>query len=225
MKSKDFKDTVFQQFARIAQAFSAPKRLEIVDVLAQAERDVETLAGEIRSTVANTSRHLQVLKNSRLVETRRQGVHVYYRLADPAVLQCWMQLQALAESRLPEVNDAVRHYVQARDGMEPISRDELLRRIRDEQVVVLDVRPHEEYEAGHIPGAVSVPLSELRRQLDKIPPSSEVVAYCRGRYCGLSVEAVALLRRLGHRAVRLEDGFPDWQQNGLPVAVGCSQPT
>lgn len=222
MKSREFKDTVFQLFARMAHAFSASKRLEIVDVLAQGERDVETLAGEIRSTVANTSRHLQVLKNSRLVESRKQGVHVYYRLAAPAVVQCWMQLQALAESRLPEVMEAVRSYFQARDGMEPISREELLRRIRDERVVVLDVRPQEEYEAGHIPGAVSIPLSELRQKLNEILPDSEVIAYCRGPYCVLSAEAVALLRGWGRRAVRLEDGFPEWQQNDLPVAGGCS---
>lgn len=217
MRSREFKDTVFQQFARIAQAFATPKRLEIVDVLTQGERDVETLAHEIRSTLANTSRHLQVLRQVRLVESRKDGVRVLYRLADPAVQRCWKHLQALAESRLPDVTDAVRRYFEARDGMEPISRDELQRRIRQGEVIVLDVRPVEEYEVGHIPGAVSVPLAELAERLDEIPSNREAVAYCRGPYCVLSAEAVALLREAGRRAVRLVEGLPEWRDAGLAV--------
>jgi rhodanese-related sulfurtransferase/DNA-binding transcriptional ArsR family regulator len=222
MQSREFKDIVFQQFARIAHAFSAPKRLEIVDVLSQGERDVETLAREARSSVANTSRHLQVLKQARLVETRRDGVRVIYRLADADVVRCWKHLQSLAESLLPDVRDAVRRYFEERDGMEPISRDELQRRAQKGEVIVLDVRPVEEYKAGHIPGAVSLPLPELAERLDEIPSGREVVAYCRGPYCVLSAEAVALLRSQGRRAVRLEDGFPEWQENDLPVAGECS---
>ena len=217
MRSREFKDTVFQQFAQIAQAFSAPKRLEIVDVLCQGERDVETLAHEARATVANASRHLQVLKKAHLVETRKVGVRVYYRLAEPAVFHCWKQLQALAESRLPDVRDTVRRYFEEREGMEPISRDELRRRIRRGRVIVLDVRPIEEYDAGHIPGAVSVPLSELQDRLEEIPADREIVAYCRGPYCVLSVEAVTLLREAGRRAVRLADGLPEWQSAGLSI--------
>ena len=217
MKSRDFKDTVFQEFARIAHAFSAPKRLEIVDILSQGERDVATLAREARASVANTSRHLQVLKQAHLVETRKDGVRVFYRVADNNVLRCWKHLQALAESQLPEVRDVARRYFEERDCMEPILRDELQRRVRLDKVIVLDVRPVEEYEAGHIPGAVSVPLSELKERLEEIPSSREVVAYCRGPYCVLSVEAVVLLRDAGLRAVRLADGLPEWRDAGLAV--------
>jgi len=217
MKSREFKDAVFQHFARIAHAFSAPKRLEIVDVLSQGTRDVETLAREVHSTVANTSRHLQVLKQAHLVETRRDGVRVIYRLADAEVVRCWKHLQSLAESLLPDVKDAVRRYFNEREGMEPISREELQRRIRQGDVIVLDVRPAEEYEAGHIPGAVSLPLPELTERLDEIPSDREVVAYCRGPYCVLSAEAVLRLREAGYRAVRLADGLHEWREAGLEV--------
>jgi len=217
LQARDFKDSVFEQFARIARALAAPKRLEVLDVLAQGERDVETLAREIRSSVANTSRHLQVLKQARVVEARREGVRAIYRLADPSVLRCWRSLQALAENRLPDVREAVRRYFQERDGMEPISRDELLRRVRNDEVVVLDVRPAEEYTAAHLPGAVSVPLLELESRLDEIPRDREIVAYCRGPFCVLSAEAVALLRRSGRRAARLADGLPEWRDAGLAV--------
>ncbi len=217
MRSREFKDTVFQQFARVAHAFSTPKRLEIVDVLSQGERDVETLAREIHSSVANTSGHLQVLRQARLVVARKQGVRVLYRLADPTVRRYWKGLQALAESRLPDVKDAVRRYIEERDGMEPITREELRRRIRRDEVIVLDVRPREEYELGHIPGAISVPVPELAERLKEIPPNLDVVAYCRGSYCVLSVEAVALLRKAGRRAVRLAEGLPEWREAGLEI--------
>lgn len=222
MKGREFKDSVFQQFARTAHAFSAPKRLEIIDVLGQGERDVETLAREARATVANTSRHLQVLKQAHLVESRKEGVRVCYRLADAGVFRCWKHLQSLAESQLPDVRDVVQRYFGERDSMEPIFRNELQRRIQQGEVIVLDVRPAEEYEAGHIPGAVSVPLSELKRRLEEIPPDREVVAYCRGPYCVLSVEAVALLRKAGRQALRLADGFPEWREARLPVEIGAT---
>ena len=218
MRSREFKETVFENFARIARVFSTPTRLEIVDVLSQGERDVETIAREAHSTVANTSRHLQIMKQAHLVQTRRIGARVVYRLADAEVVRCWKHLQSLAESLLPEVRDASRRYFNARDGMEPISRDELRRRIRRDDVIVLDVRPLEEYEAGHIPGAVSLPLAELTRRLDEIPSGREIVAYCRGPYCVLSAEAVARLRAAGYRALRLADGFPEWREAGLKVA-------
>jgi rhodanese-related sulfurtransferase len=223
LRSRDFKDAVFGHFARMAHAFAAPKRLEILDVLAQGERDVETLAREARSSVANTSRHLQVLKQARLVETRKDGVRVVYRLADASVLRGWRHLQELAESQLPEVSDAVRRYFHGQDGMEPISRDDLLRRVNADEVVVLDVRPAEEYAAAHIPGAVSVPLSELKGRLDEIPSDREVVAYCRGPYCVLSAEAVALLRRAGRQAFRLADGLLEWRDAGLAVEAAGSE--
>jgi len=217
MRSREFKEAVFEQFARIGQAFSSPKRLEIIDVLAQGERDVETLAAEVSIAVANTSRHLQVLKNARLVAARKQGVRTLYRLADPIVLRSWKSLQALAESRLPEVNETVRHYFRLRDGMEPVSREELLRRTQTGDVVVLDVRPRDEYEAGHIAGARSIPLSEIEQRLGEIPPDHDIVAYCRGPYCVLAVKALEILRRRGRTAFRLVDGFPEWREAGLPV--------
>jgi len=217
MRSREFKEAVFEQFARIGRSFSSPKRLEILDILARGERDVETLAAEASITVANASRHLQVLKNARLVAARKQGVRVFYRLADPIVLRSWKSLQALAESRLPEVNEAVRHYFRLRDGMEPVSREELQRRVQAGEVVVLDVRPRDEYEAGHIPGARSIPLSELDQRLEEIPPDRDIVAYCRGPYCVLAVEAIEILRRRGRRAFRLVEGFPEWREAGLPV--------
>ncbi len=218
MKPREFKDAVFGEFARIAQAFSSSKRLEIIDVLAQGERSVEVLARETGQTVANASRHLQILKSTKLVETRRDGVRVIYRLADPQVLRCWQNLQQLAENRLAEIDAAAQAYIDARDGIEPMGRDELIGRAERGEVVVLDVRPTEEYEAGHIQGAISIPLSELRARLNEIPDDREVVAYCRGPYCVLAVEAVALLRAVGRSAVRLEDGLPEWRQHGLPVA-------
>jgi len=219
---REFKDAVFQQFAKMAQAFSSPKRLEILDILTQGERDVATLAREAGATVANTSRHLQVLKNARLVEIRKQGVQVFYRLAGPMVHQSWNDLKNLAENRLPEVDEAVRAFFQELDGMEPISLDDLLSRIERDEVVVLDVRPPEEFKSGHIPGAVSIPLRELKARLAEIQPGKEVVAYCRGPYCVLSAEAVSMLRENGREAIRLCESMFDWQERGFEAAVNES---
>ncbi len=222
MTGREFKDAVFQQFAKMAQAFSSPKRLEILDILTQGERDVATLAREAGATVANTSRHLQVLKNARLVEIRKQGVQVFYRLAGPMVHQSWNDLKNLAENRLPEVDEAVRAFFQELDGMEPISLDDLLSRIERDEVVVLDVRPPEEFKSGHIPGAVSIPLRELKARLAEIQPGKEVVAYCRGPYCVLSAEAVSMLRENGREAIRLCESMFDWQERGFEAAVNES---
>ena len=220
MKSREFKDAVFQQFARIAQALSSPKRLEILDVLAQGERNVENIAKETGQSVANTSRHLQTLKNSHLLMTRRDGVHIFYRLADQAVYQCYKNLQSLAESLLPEVKDAIQQYFRDKEEMETISKEELLQRIQEGKVVVLDVRPTEEYKAGHISGAISVPLKELKEQLKEIPTDNEVIAYCRGPYCILAADAVNLLKQAGITASRFKDGLPGWQAAGFPVDAG-----
>ena len=222
MTGREFKDAVFQQFAKMAQAFSSPKRLEILDVLTQGERDVATLAREAGATVANTSRHLQVLKNARLVEIRKQGVQVFYRLAGSMVHHSWNNLKTLAENRLPEVDEAVRAFFQELDGMEPISLDDLLGRIERDEVVVLDVRPPEEFKSGHIPGAVSIPLRELKARLAEIQPGKEVVAYCRGPYCVLSAEAVSMLRENGREAIRLRESMFDWQERGFEAAVNES---
>jgi rhodanese-related sulfurtransferase len=220
MLGREFKDAVFGQFAQIASAFASPKRIELVDVLAQGERNVETLARETGLSVANASRHLQILKAANLVATRKQGLQVFYRLADPLVLRGYHALQALAEARLAEVHRLVDDYFTSADGLEPLPRAELLRRARRRDVMVLDVRPAEEYAAGHIAGAVSLPLAELKRRLADLPASRKIVAYCRGPYCVLAAEAVRLLRQRGFDAVRLADGYPEWREAGLPVEDG-----
>jgi len=219
MKGREFKDAVFEQFARVAAAFASPKRIEIIDVLAQGERNVETLAAETGLSVANTSRHLQVLKASGLVASRKEGLQVFYRLADPNVLAGYRVLRLLAEERLAELDRLVRDYFSGVDGMEPVGRVELLQRARSGEVVVVDVRPREEFEAGHITGALSIPLSMLEKRLSEIPTERDVVAYCRGPYCVLAAEAVRLLRRRGYRAFRLQEGYPEWRDGGLPVEV------
>jgi rhodanese-related sulfurtransferase/DNA-binding transcriptional ArsR family regulator len=220
MRGREFKDAVFQQFARVAAAFASPKRIEIIDVLAQGERNVETLAAETGLSVANTSRHLQVLKASGLVAFRKEGLQVFYRLADPEVLAGYRALRELAEERLAEVDRLVRDFFGGLDGMEPVGRAELLKRARKGEAVVVDVRPREEFAAGHITGALSIPLSMLEKRLSEIPAEHVVVAYCRGPYCVLAAEAVKLLRRRGYRAFRLQDGYPEWRDGGLPVEIG-----
>ncbi|OHD73190.1 MAG: ArsR family transcriptional regulator [Spirochaetes bacterium RBG_16_67_19] len=222
MKGKEFKDAVFQQFARVAAAFASPKRIEIIDVLAQGERNVETLASETGLSIANTSRHLQVLKASGLVAFRKEGLQVFYRLADPKVLDGYRALRELAEKRLAEVDRLVRDFFGGVDGMEPVGRSELLKRARKGEAVVVDVRPREEFAAGHITGALSIPLSMLEKRLSEIPAERVVVAYCRGPYCVLAAEAVKLLRRRGYRAFRLREGYPEWRDGGLPVEIGST---
>lgn len=220
MRGREFKDALFAQFGQIADAFASPKRIEIIDLLAQGERHVDAIAQETGLKVGNTSRHLQVLKGANLVATRKDGLLVYYRLADPLVLRGYRALQRLAEARLAEVGRLVEDYFSCADGLEPVEQDELLRRAREHEVVVLDVRPREEYAAGHIAGALSVPLSELPQRLAELPQDRRVVAYCRGPYCVLAAEAVRLLRERGLEAVRLKDGYPEWRDAGLPVENG-----
>jgi rhodanese-related sulfurtransferase len=219
MKGGEFKEAVFEQFARIATAFSSARRIELIDVLAQGERNVETLAAETGLSVANTSRHLQVLKASSLVASRKRGLQVFYRWADPNVLAVYRLLRQVAEERLADVDRLVRDYFGGIDGMQPVGRRELLKRARSGEVMVIDVRPREEYEAGHIAGALSIPLSSLERRLSELSTSRDIVAYCRGPYCVLAAEAIRLLRRRGYRAFRLEDGFPEWRDGGLPIEV------
>ncbi len=220
MQGREFKDFVFQEIAAIARAFSSPKRLEIIDVLAQGERSVETLANEASMTIANTSRHLQVLKNAGMVRSRKQGVSVIYLLADDDVLACWKALQTLAEKRRAEIKEVAKSFFSERDHVEPVSIAELQRRLKNKEVVLLDVRPAEEYETAHLPGAVSIPLTDLKRGVGKLPKSREIVAYCRGRYCVLAAEAVAMLKKAGYRVLRLEEGIYEWKQAGLPVEKG-----
>jgi rhodanese-related sulfurtransferase/DNA-binding transcriptional ArsR family regulator len=217
MKSREFKDSLFEQFALVGSAFASPKRIELIDVLAQGERNVETLAGLTDLTVANTSRHLQVLKAARLVASRKSGLQVFYRLADPAVLRGYRALRDLAEDRLAEVERLVRDYYGAIDGLDAVPQKALLRRMREGDVTVIDVRPPEEYDAGHVKGARSVPLAELQKRLTELPAGREIVAYCRGPYCVLAAEAVRLLRPKGFHARRMSDGYPEWRDAGLPV--------
>lgn len=217
MKSREFKDLVYEQFARIAKSFAAPKRLELIDVLGQGERDVESLSKQVAMTIANTSRHLQILKQARLVESRREGVRIFYRLAGADVLRCWINLRELAEKRSVEIKEIARMFFEERDALEPVTKDDLLRRIQDDEVIVIDVRPVEEYRAGHIAGALSIPVSELAERLHELPPNREIVAYCRGPYCVMSAEAMAILRNGGFRALRLKEGLPEWKEAGLPV--------
>ncbi|MEW5900593.1 MAG: metalloregulator ArsR/SmtB family transcription factor [Acidobacteriota bacterium] len=219
MKGREFKDAIFERFSHIAQAFASPKRIEIIDVLAQGERNVETLASETGLSVANASRHLQVLKGTRLVASRKDGLQVFYRLADPLVLQGYRTLQRLSEARLAEVGRLVEDYFSGADGLEPVEKHELLQRVRAKDAIVLDVRPVAEYSEGHIAGAVSMPLAELRKRLAELPKKKRIVAYCRGPYCVLAAEAVRLLRQQGFEAVRLREGFPEWRDAGLPVEV------
>jgi rhodanese-related sulfurtransferase/DNA-binding MarR family transcriptional regulator len=217
------KDALFDGFAAVAKALSAGRRAELVDVLAQGERTVEALADEIDQSVANTSQHLQVLARAGLVTSRRDGTRIHYRLASDTVGELWAAVRAVAAERLAGFEELVDAYIGDRDGLEPVARAELVRRLRDRATVVLDVRPTAEYNAGHIAGARSVPFTELRRRLRGVPKDHEVVAYCRGPYCVYADDAVRELRRRGYRARRLEDGFPEWRRAGLPVATGPDQ--
>jgi len=217
MRGRLFKDSVFEQFARIGQIFAAPKRLEIIDILAQGERDVESLGREGGMSVANVSRHLQILKSSRMVVSRREGVRIFYRLSDDDIFDCWRNLQKIAEKRVSEIGEVSRLFMEERKSLETISISELWERIQNNDVVVLDVRPEEEYRQSHIPNSLSIPLSQLQNRLGDLPTDIEVVAYCRGPYCVLSPEAVAMMKRAGIRAIRLNEGLPDWQRAGLPV--------
>jgi rhodanese-related sulfurtransferase len=219
MSDREFKDALYEQFARIGHALSAPKRLEILDLLGQGERSVEVLAREAGLSVANASQHLRVLRSARLVDSRRDGPYVYCRLADSAVWRLWAALRDLGQLRLTEISELLRS-LSADEGLEMVDRPTLRRLAQDGQVSVLDVRPTAEYDAGHIPGAISIPLEDLEQRLSDVPRDQPVVAYCRGPYCVLAVQAVELLRRHGFAARRLRDGFPEWREEGLPVEVG-----
>jgi rhodanese-related sulfurtransferase len=217
--NRAFKDAIYEQFARIGKAVSNPKRLELLDIICQGPRTVEVLAKETGLTVANASQHLQVLRATRLVETEKEGVFVIYRLADQAVCEFFRTMRILAESRLAEVEMIKRQFLEGREGMEPVNRDALLRLVREGTVTVLDVRPAEEYNAGHLAGAISIPLKELRQRLSDLPHDQEIVAYCRGPYCVLSIQAVEMLRAKGFKAARIEEGLIDFQAMGIPIVV------
>jgi ArsR family transcriptional regulator len=218
MSTRSPKLALFAQFAAVAKSLGHAHRLELLEQLAQGERSVEILADRTGLSIANASQHLQHLRRAGLVGNRREGKFVYYSLADDAVLDLLAALRKIAERNVAEVARLVRTYFDNRDRLEPITREELLRRSRAGAVTILDVRPADEFALGHLPGAINIPLRELEARLSQFDPSQEVVAYCRGAYCVLSYEAVAALRARGFTARRLEDGYPEWRAAGLPVA-------
>jgi rhodanese-related sulfurtransferase len=218
--NRAFKDAIYEQFARIGKSVSSPKRLELLDLLCQGPRTVEVLAKESSLTVANASQHLQILRAARLVEAEKEGLFVIYRLADQTVCEFFRTMRVLAESRLAEVEQIKRHFLEGREGMEPVDRKALLELVGKGAVTVLDVRPVEEYKAGHIPGALSIPLKDLTLHLAELPHDQDIVAYCRGPYCVLSIQAVEMLRAKGFQAMRLEEGIQDLRALGFPIATG-----
>jgi ArsR family transcriptional regulator len=214
------KQALFAQFAVVAKTLGHAHRLELLEQLAQGERSVEVLAQRTGLSIANASQHLQQMRRAGMVGARREGKFVYYRLADDAVLELLAALRRIAERNVAEVERVVRGYFHDRDALDPVSREELLRRLRAGAVTVLDVRPGDEFALGHLPGAVNIPLQALEARLSELDPSQEIVAYCRGPYCVLSYEAVAALRAHGFKVRRLEDGLPEWRAAGLPVVTG-----
>jgi rhodanese-related sulfurtransferase len=220
MADRAAKDELYDGFAEVAKALSSGRRAEIVDLLAQGERSVEEIAIEIGQSVANTSHHLRALSRAGLVVTRRQGTRIYYGLSSERVAELWSAMRDVAGEHVAGLNRLAAAYLGDRENIEEVDRDELARRLKAGELIVLDVRPPAEFAAGHITGSRSVPVAELRRHLRALPKGVEVVAYCRGPYCVYADEAVRELARKGFRARRLIDGFPEWQRAGLPVAVG-----
>jgi rhodanese-related sulfurtransferase/DNA-binding transcriptional ArsR family regulator len=222
MSSRSPKLALFAEFAAVAKSLAHAHRLELLEQLAQGERSVEVLAERTGLSIANASQHLQQMRRVGIAAARREGKFVFYKLADEAVLDLLAALRRIAERNVAEVDRVIRSYFNDRDGLEPVSREELLAKSRAGAVTVLDVRPSDEFALGHLPGAVNIPLRELEARLAELDPAQEVVAYCRGAYCVMSYEVVAALRTRGFKARRLEDGLPEWRAAGLPVVVGNS---
>jgi len=217
MGDRAAKDALFDGLATVAKALGNGRRAEIVDVLAQGERSVDGIAAEVGQTVANTSQHLQHLLRAGLVRTRRSGTRIYYSLASPRVAELWTAVRDVSATHLAELDKLAAAYLGDRSRLDTVTRDELAERLRAGDVVVLDVRPGPEFEAGHITGAVSMPIGQLARRLRGMPKDRQVVAYCRGPYCVFADDAVRALRRRGYRAARLEDGYPEWAHAGHPI--------
>lgn len=222
MSSNHFKQDVLAQLARIAKALGHANRLELLEFIAQGPRSVDELAGVTQLSVANASKHLQELRQAGLVRARKEGLRVYYELSGSDVVALVAMLRQVAETRLAEVDQLLRTFITSRDDLEPVSTDELLERAEQGLVTVLDVRPAAEYAAGHLPGAINIPIAELPERLRNLPKKREVIAYCRGPYCLLAVDAVVLLREQGFKARRLADGYPEWAAAGLPKVSGES---
>ena len=223
MSSESPKRLLFRQFAAIAKAVGHENRLELLEALAQGERSVDTLASRVGLSIANASQHLQQMRRAGVIEARRDGKFVYYRLSDASVLDLIASLTRIGERHVAEVGRIVRDYFESRDDMEPVSRSELMARMKKGDVQVLDVRPEDEFALGHLPGALNIPLDRLKKKLAALDADKEVIAYCRGPWCVLSFEAVAMLRAKGYRVRRLEDGLPEWKAAGLPTAAQPSK--
>jgi len=224
MKQNTFKSELFSQFARVGKALSNPNRLELLEFLAQGARSVESLASIAKLTVANTSQHLQHLRQAGLVTSQKDGLKVYYSISGDDVINLLDSLRDVAERHLSDVDKIVNTYLTAKDNLDPIPATELLERAKQDLVTVLDVRPKEEFDAGHVRGAINIPIEELEQHLEQFDPEQEIVAYCRGPHCILAFDAVARLREKGFRAHRLENGYPEWKVAGLPVETTLSKP-
>ena len=222
MDARPFKDSLYAQFARLGRAVSTPKRIELLDLMSQGEKTVEQLAGQSATPIKNTSAHLRVLRQARLVETRRDAQRIWYRLADEGVAAFLAALQTLGGQRYAEVREVAEAYLDRRDQLEPIPPEELRRRLKRGDVTLIDVRPEDEFAAGHIPGALSLPVAELPRRMRRLPKRKEIVAYCRGPYCVYAVEAIELLRTRGFKARRMVEGVPAWRARGFAVAQGVA---
>ncbi|HEX6818513.1 MAG TPA: metalloregulator ArsR/SmtB family transcription factor [Ktedonobacterales bacterium] len=220
MAHRDFKDKLYAQFARLGKALADPHRLELLDLLTQGERTVEELARESALSMANASQHLRILLAARLVDSRKDGLHVVYRLADPTVFTLWQALRHVGERQLAEIDRLIESYLHHPEHLEPLARDDLVRRLAEGDAILLDVRPALEYRQGHIAGAHSIPVDELEGRLRELDPEREIVAYCRGPYCVFADEAVALLHAHGFTARRYAQGYPEWAAEGLPVETG-----
>lgn len=220
---QQFRSSVFEQFARIGKAISSPKRLELLDLLGHAERTVEVLAEEAALSVANASQHLQVLRAAGLVEAQKQGLFVTYRIADPAVTALLESIRALAEQHLAELTQITTRFARGAVGMDRVDAEELLARMKDDSVIVLDVRPPEEFQRGHLPHAVSVPQKELEQYLFQLPRDKQIIAYCRGRYCVLAMQAVQKLCEFGYQAAALEGGIQGWRERGYEIESGGAE--
>jgi len=217
MSANNFKHDLFEQFARVGKALSNGNRLELLEFLAQGERSVEELSKIASLTVANTSQHLQQLRQSGLVTARKEGLKVFYRISGDDIVNLLDALRVVAESHIADVERLVNTYLTVKDALEPIQRPELLQRVKDGLVTVIDVRPSDEFAAGHVPGAINIPLDELEKRMAELGKDKEIIAYCRGPHCVLAFDAVAKLREKGLTARRLEDGFPEWKLSGLPI--------
>ena len=217
MTGREFKDITFQQLANIATAFASPKRLEILDLLSQGEKDVDSLTKETNMNFANTSRHLQILKNVKIVQSRKEGIRVIYFLASDEVIKYWKSLQTLAEQSTAELREAVKSFLEERSVLEPISLKELQSKIKKSDITIIDVRPKEEYLNGHLPGAVSIPMSELKSKVKNLPVDKEIIAYCRGKYCVMAPEAAKILTGKGFKTTILQEDVNSWRFAGLKV--------